>query len=92
MFTTILKFSPVEKGARMPLLTHVIVVIADEAHHSQYDLIDGFARHCPALHNRIGKSEAIASRNTHRRQEFRLNQQVFIAGDLMWNAEVVDYK
>lgn len=25
-------------------------------------------------------------------QEFKLNQQVFIAGDLMWNAEVVEYK
>lgn len=46
VFTTIHKFSAGEKGARMPLLSdrHNIVVIADEAHRSQYDLIDGFAR------------------------------------------------
>ncbi len=47
VFTTIHKFVPDEKGARMPLLTDRsnVVVIADEAHRSQYDLIDGFARH-----------------------------------------------
>ena len=47
VFTTIHKFMPDEKGARMPLLSDRsnIVVIADEAHRSQYDLIDGFARH-----------------------------------------------
>lgn len=47
VFTTIHKFMPDEKGARMPLLTDRsnVVVIADEAHRSQYDLIDGFARH-----------------------------------------------
>ncbi|MBU3700347.1 MAG: type I restriction endonuclease subunit R [Candidatus Kapabacteria bacterium] len=47
VFTTIHKFAPDEKGARMPLLSdrNNIVVIADEAHRSQYDVIDGFARH-----------------------------------------------
>ena len=47
VFTTIQKFLPVEKGDRFPLLSerHNIVVIADEAHRSQYDFIDGFARH-----------------------------------------------
>lgn len=47
VFTTIHKFMPDEKGARMPLLSDRanIVVVADEAHRSQYDLIDGFARH-----------------------------------------------
>ena len=47
VFTTIHKFAPDEKGARMPLLSDRtnIVVIADEAHRSQYDVIDGFARH-----------------------------------------------
>ena len=47
VFTTIHKFMPETKGARMPLLSDRsnIVVIADEAHRSQYDLIDGFARH-----------------------------------------------
>ena len=47
VFTTIQKFLPAEKGDRHPLLSdrHNIVVIADEAHRSQYDFIDGFARH-----------------------------------------------
>jgi type I restriction enzyme R subunit len=46
VFTTIQKFMPQEKGERMPALSERrnIVVIADEAHRSQYDLIDGFAR------------------------------------------------
>jgi type I restriction enzyme R subunit len=46
VFTTIQKFLP-EKGERMPCLSERrnIVVIADEAHRSQYDLIDGLARH-----------------------------------------------
>ena len=46
IFTTIQKFAPEEKGERMPLLSdrRNIVVIADEAHRSQYDLIDGLAR------------------------------------------------
>ena len=47
VFTTIQKFFPEEKGDRHPLLSgrRNIVVIADEAHRSQYDFIDGFARH-----------------------------------------------
>jgi len=47
VFTTIQKFFPEEKGDRHPTLSgrHNIVVIADEAHRSQYDFIDGFARH-----------------------------------------------
>ena len=47
VFTTIQKFFPEEKGDRHPLLSERrnIVVIADEAHRSQYDFIDGFARH-----------------------------------------------
>jgi len=46
VFTTIQKFMPQEKGDRMAALSERrnIVVIADEAHRSQYDLIDGFAR------------------------------------------------
>jgi len=46
VFTTIQKFLP-EKGEKMPSLCdrRNIVVIADEAHRSQYDLIDGLARH-----------------------------------------------
>ena len=47
VFTTIQKFFPEEKGDRHPMLyeRRNIVVIADEAHRSQYDFIAGFARH-----------------------------------------------
>ncbi len=47
VFTTIHKFLPEERGDRHPLLSERrnIVVIADEAHRSQYDFVDGFARH-----------------------------------------------
>ena len=47
VFTTIQKFFPEEKGDSHPALSQRrnIVVIADEAHRSQYDFIDGFARH-----------------------------------------------
>lgn len=47
IFTTIHKFFPEEVGYRYPALSdrRNIVVIADEAHRSQYDFIDGFARH-----------------------------------------------
>ncbi|MBK8477255.1 MAG: type I restriction endonuclease subunit R [Opitutaceae bacterium] len=46
VFTTIQKFLP-GPGEKMPALSprRNIVVIADEAHRSQYDLIDGLARH-----------------------------------------------
>ena len=47
VFTTIQKFFPEEKGDTHPALSQRrnIVVIADEAHRSQYDFIDGYARH-----------------------------------------------
>jgi type I restriction enzyme R subunit len=57
VFTTIQKFFPeapspqpsptMGRGGRMEVLSdrRNIVVIADEAHRSQYDFIDGFARH-----------------------------------------------
>ena len=47
VFTTIQKFFPEEKDGQHPLLSERrnIVVIADEAHRSQYDFIDGYARH-----------------------------------------------
>ena len=46
VFTTIQKFLP-EKDAKLPALSarQNIVVIADEAHRSQYGMIDGVARH-----------------------------------------------
>src|SRR6059036_3383843 len=47
VFTTIQKFLPETQGDSHPALSERrnIVVIADEAHRSQYDFIDGFARH-----------------------------------------------
>jgi type I restriction enzyme R subunit len=47
IFTTVQKFFPAAKGGEHPRLSdrRNIVVIADEAHRSQYDFIDGFARH-----------------------------------------------
>ena len=47
VFTTIQKFFQEEEGDRRPELSRRrnIVVIADEAHRSQYDFVDGYARH-----------------------------------------------
>jgi type I restriction enzyme, R subunit len=47
VFTTIHKFFPDQKGGKHPRLSdrRNIVVIADEAHRSQYDFVDGFAAH-----------------------------------------------
>jgi type I restriction enzyme R subunit len=47
IFTTIHKFFAEARGGKHPVLSERrnIVVIADEAHRSQYDFIDGFARH-----------------------------------------------
>ena len=47
VFTTIQKFFPDEKDDSHPMLSERrnIVVIADEAHRSQYDFIDGYAHH-----------------------------------------------
>jgi type I restriction enzyme R subunit len=47
VFTTVQKFFPTEGEDHHPVLSarRNIIVIADEAHRSQYDFIDGFARH-----------------------------------------------
>lgn len=47
VFTTVQKFFPEQKGDAYPLLTDRsnVIIVADEAHRSQYDFIDGFARH-----------------------------------------------
>ena len=47
VFTTVQKFFPEGEETHFPLLSdrRNIVVIADEAHRSQYDFISGFARH-----------------------------------------------
>ncbi len=75
IFTTIHKFHkflPEERGDRLPTLSDRsnIVVIADEAHRSQYDFIDGFAAHMrSALPNAsfiafTGTPLELADRNT----------------------------
>ena len=58
VFTTIQKFMPDNKGEQYPELSSRknIVVIADEAHRSQYDFIDGFARH---LHDALPNASFI---------------------------------
>ena len=47
VFTTVQKFMPDERLGQYPKLSdrRNIVVIADEAHRSQYDFVDGYARH-----------------------------------------------
>lgn len=63
VFTTIHKFFPDERGDRHPTLSERrnIVVIADEAHRSQYDFIDGFARH---MRDALPKASFIAFTGT----------------------------
>ena len=62
IFTTIQKFLP-EQGKNYPLLSdrRTIVVIADEAHRSQYDFIDGFARH---MHDALPRASFIGFTGT----------------------------
>ena len=72
VFTTVQKFFPSTGEDEYPLLSdrRNIVVIADEAHRSQYDFIDGFAHHMrDALPNAsfiafTGTPIALADRNT----------------------------
>jgi type I restriction enzyme R subunit len=47
VFTTIQKFLPETRGDTHPELSarRNVVVIADEAHRSQYDFVDGYAKH-----------------------------------------------
>jgi type I restriction enzyme R subunit len=63
VFTTIQKFMPEKKGDRHPVLSERrnIVVIADEAHRSQYDFIDGLARH---LHDALPNASSIGFTGT----------------------------
>ena len=63
IFTTIQKFLPEAKGDIYPQLSERenIVVIADEAHRSQYDFIDGLARH---LHDALPNASFIGFTGT----------------------------
>ncbi len=76
VFTTIQKFLPENKGDGYPLLSERrnIVVIADEAHRSQYDFIDGFARH---LHNALPNASFIGFTGTPIESEDRSTPAVF---------------
>ncbi|MGA2573937.1 MAG: type I restriction endonuclease subunit R [Candidatus Methanomethylicaceae archaeon] len=76
IFTTAQKFLPDEKGDQYPLLTsrRNVIVIADEAHRSQYDFIDGFARH---LRDALPNASFIGFTGTPIEKEDRSTPAVF---------------
>ena len=76
VFTTIQKFLPGSKGANYPKLSdrNNIVVISDEAHRSQYDFIDGFARH---MHDALPNASFIGFTGTPIEKEDKSTQNVF---------------
>ena len=76
IFTTIQKFLPETKGQHYPELStrRNIVVIADEAHRSQYDFIDGFARH---MHDALPNASFIGFTGTPIEREDRSTPAVF---------------
>ena len=76
VFTTIQKFLPEETGATYPTLTERrnVVVIADEAHRSQYDFIDGFAKH---MRDALPNASFIGFTGTPIEKEDKNTQAVF---------------
>lgn len=77
VFTTIQKFFPPEGmvGIEKPLSARQnIVVIADEAHRSQYDFIDGYARH---MHDALPNASFIGFTGTPIEQNDRNTRAVF---------------
>lgn len=76
VFTTIQKFFPDDKGDRHPMLSdrRNIVVIADEAHRSQYDFVDGFAAH---MRDALPNASFIGFTGTPIEFEDRNTKQVF---------------
>jgi type I restriction enzyme R subunit len=76
VFTTIQKFLPEEKRGTYPLLADRcnIVVIADEAHRSQYDFIDGFAKH---MRDALPNASFIGFTGTPIEKEDKNTQAVF---------------
>src|SRR5690606_34945059 len=76
VFTTIQKFLPEEPGKEYPLLSdrRNIVVIADEAHRSQYDFIDGFAKH---MRDALPNASFIGFTGTPIEKEDKNTQAVF---------------
>ncbi len=75
IFTTVQKFFP-RSGRVYPLLSRRrnIVVIADEAHRSQYDFIDGFARH---MRDALPNASFIGFTGTPLEKEDRNTRAVF---------------
>ncbi|KQC11929.1 MAG: DEAD/DEAH box helicase [Desulfuromonas sp. SDB] len=76
IFTTIQKFFPEDKGDKYPELSNRrnIIVIADEAHRSQYDFIDGFARH---MRDALPNASFISFTGTPIEKEDRNTRAVF---------------
>ena len=76
IFTTVQKFLPEAKGGQYPELSarRNIVVIADEAHRSQYDFIDGFARH---MHDALPHASFIGFTGTPIERDDRNTPAVF---------------
>ena len=76
VFATIHKFLPDERGDQHPLLSsrRNIVVIADEAHRSQYDFIDGLARN---LHDALPRASFIGFTGTPIEREDANTRAVF---------------
>lgn len=75
LFTTVQKFFP-GRGKHHPLLSvrRNIIVMADEAHRSQYDFIDGFARH---MRDALPNASFIGFTGTPLEQEDRNTRAVF---------------
>ena len=76
VFTTIQKFFPDEKGDRHPMLSdrRNIVVIADEAHRSQYDFLGGYAAH---MRDALPNASFIGFTGTPLEREDRNTRSVF---------------
>jgi type I restriction enzyme, R subunit len=78
IFTTIQKFLPVGGSSAEPAhplsTRRNIVVIADEAHRSQYDFIDGFARH---MRDALPNASFIGFTGTPLEQDDRNTRAVF---------------
>ena len=76
VFTTIQKFFPQEGELTHPLLSERknIVVIADEAHRSQYGFIDGFARH---MHDALPNASFIGFTGTPIERDDKSTPAVF---------------
>jgi len=76
VFTTIQKFMPEQQGEKYPELSSRsnVVVIADEAHRSQYDFIDGFAKH---MRDALPNASFIGFTGTPIEKEDKNTQSVF---------------